>query len=215
MPVTAGEVIQAARDLHPSFDKNQHPELTLLRQLSLNQQVLIGKALQRYPDLFSEKQVIGLPVADFDAGTPVDNPLLLQDVDGLSISGRPCEVTIIPAEHRNGQRPLYSVFLRNRILYQCGALADWTGLVQLTLNFSKTVPNLTALADTMTLPPESTLCLAAMLGQLMAMRGSQRDDVPTASQDRFTTAAAVAEDDFLRGLWLQRSAGSSVRQEVV
>src|ERR1043166_8826802 len=212
---TARSVITDARDLHPSFDRHQHPDLTLLRQLSGYQQVLISKALIRYPDLFSEDVVIALPLGDFAAGYPLDDPLMIHDVEALPQNGRRYGIEILPAENRHGPRPPHSVYVLNRTLFQCGVPADWTGVVSLTVKFSQTVPELTSLDDLISLPVEARQALHAQLGKIMAMRGSQRRDVPAPNVQAFQADAAAAEEDFLKGLWLQRSATSGVRREVV
>jgi hypothetical protein len=66
--LTAGQIIQEARDVHPSFGPRQHPNGTLLRLLSSYQRAIFAKIAQTNPALCASNLFITLPLADFAAG---------------------------------------------------------------------------------------------------------------------------------------------------
>jgi hypothetical protein len=66
--LTAGGVINEARDAHPAFNPRQHPNGTLLRLLSSYQRNITSKIARVNAPLCASQLIIALPLADFNAG---------------------------------------------------------------------------------------------------------------------------------------------------
>jgi hypothetical protein len=66
--LTAGAVINEARDHHPAFNPRQHPNGTLLRLLSSYQRNITSKIARVNAPLCASQIIIALPLADFDVG---------------------------------------------------------------------------------------------------------------------------------------------------
>lgn len=206
MPLVAGTVIDEARDLHPSFDTQTHPDKICLRFLSRWQAEVLGRALIVYPTLFDDAvTVVPLPLASFDAGYTLTEPLALSDVVVL-IGSYEYPVTLIPYESRFDPQPLYAGWVINRTLYLSGEESKWTGATELRLRYTTQPADLTALADTLVIPDAAKTAAVTAIAAFMAGRGISRTEGVEANAKYFQTQAEQAEAKWLESLWLLDSA---------
>lgn len=210
----AKNVITAARDLHMGFDPNSHPDAGAVRFLSGYMTELMGKALMRYPSLWSDEQEVALPLATFAAGAALDSPFFLDDVVGQVGTGQD-PIRIVPYEHRHDNGlPGRFVYTVNGMLFLSGVAGDWSPYESLVVRYAKVPTALVADTGTIPLPDNAEMALRYALAHFWSGRGSQRQDVEAPSSRYFESQHMKAEDSFLESLWLLRSAAPRFIRDV-
>lgn len=206
MPLLAGDVINDARDLHPTFDDNTHPDAVMVRALNRGQQEIYNDALTRYPSFQATIQEVELPLDDFDAGVALEVPIFVADVTRTS-QNEESPLDIIPYDHRfDGNQPYFRCWIMSGTLYLAGPASLWSDVTKLTIRYSAECPDLVDLESTLVLPDSARSALVAYCAQVMAARGTQRTDVQPASVSYFGGMADRSKELFLTNLWLLRSA---------
>lgn len=214
MTLIASDVIEDARDLHPAFDDNTHPDGVLLRALNRLQMQLMGRALERYPSLYSDTETIALPLTDFALGVSLTQPFFVDDLVGVRAGCTDTPIPIIPYEHRSDAQPHLFAYLVNRFLFLGRKASAWNGLDSLTIRYTTTLPQLATLEDELVIPDEARTALSLALAEVMAARGTQREDITPPDVSYFLGKAANAADLWLTNLWLLRSADSRFIRDV-
>lgn len=206
----AGEVVDEARDYHPSFDDNSHPTKVLIRRLSRVQEYLLAEAMKRYPSLWSEEQSVPLPLPVFEDGVALDSPFFLHDVQVTRADGLTEPVILIPYDHRFDRQTLYHGWVVDQQLYLGGNAAVWARWNELVIRFAKKPPELTSAASVMVIGDLAREACMTALCSFMAGRGgsTQRPGVIPPDPRLFAALAASAEQKFIENVWLQRSAES-------
>jgi len=214
--MTSGEIIEEARDLHPAFDDNSHPDKVLVRFVNRYQTGLLAEALTRYPSLYSTTQDIALPLADFAAGEALTEPLFVQDVVALK-NGEETPVVIIPYEHRHDPQPFYCGWIVNRRLFLNGKASNWaTFSGGLRVRYATTPAAITGEDDVLILPDHARECLVAACAQFMAGRpgNMQRPGIEKPNLNYFRSEHAIERERFLTNLWLLRSTDARFIRDV-
>lgn len=214
--LVAGTLIEAARDLHPTFDPRRHPPLVLLRALSRYQQQLVNRIVRATTSFLTAVQETALPLADFDAG------IVLPDYKypaGVEVEGATTvnEVTpiypveLIPWEDR--RRYHLAAYTRNNVLYLTGSATDWVGFTTVRFYYVAEVDALTGLTGTLVLPNAAEACLVGFLASFMAQRGSQDPSLEAADRREFRAIWREAEEEFLQEMEQHSHAVVSVVRE--
>lgn len=179
----AGGLVDAARDFHPSFNEEQHPDKGLLRQLSRDEKRLIGLLAERSEDRVASsitwnQDVIGVNAF---AGTPLIMPQYVSLVDAKvymdSTTGNEAPVLITasrqhpeaivrgPQIHVQGQL-LYLLIPRGVPGYRTG----WEAFNRLTVRYIPVAPPLTTLEQVLTIPDFAETALVENLAAWLAGR---------------------------------------------
>jgi hypothetical protein len=211
--MNAAEIVDEARDLHPAFDDNSHPDKIVVRFLSRFQLALISDALTRYPSLWSTTQDEPMPLADHAAGIALTAPLFVYDVVVLK-GDRELPVVVIPYEHRHDPRPDRSAWIVNRRLYLDGKASAWAGSDAIRIRYATTPTALTSEDSVLILPDTAREALVTSAAAFMAGRGSQRRDIEAPNYRQFAANAEVERERFLKNLWLLRSADARFIRDV-
>lgn len=200
MPVTVGEIITAARDQHPSFDRHKHPDASVLRQLTAAHARILGRAVAVNRDPFRVPLEIPLPLADFAAGFELPRNLWVGE-GRMFYAGDWNENVELPFSLIDpGLRdsfPSLAGWVVNGVLYLTGRETDWKDWMKLVIPYVPVAPSFTKMTDTITLPDEAHDCLVANIACFLALRAG----VPLAD---FRTARVDAEDAFLREIGNRR-----------
>lgn len=201
----AGDVINDARDLHPAFDDNTHPDAVMLRALNRAQQELFGDTLVRYPSFKAVLQEVALPLDDFTAGIALEVPLFVSDVTRTS-QGEESPLAVLPWDHRfDGNQPYYRCWIDSGVLYLAPPASIWTTVDQINIRFASEPTDLVALEDTLAMPDSARSALVNALAQVMAGRGTQRQDIQPPSVAYYSQIASDSREKYLTNLWLLRS----------
>jgi hypothetical protein len=204
---TAGSVIRLARDYHPTFTREQHPDPVLLRRLSENAKRLHGQVAKVSEDALAVELEESLPLADHEAGVALPACRLVTSVVAWADYASPTtrrrlDVRLIPASH-NGDlaHPLASCWIVNGTLYLRGPASAWTDFDTLVVRYVAIPTDLTALTSTLPLPATADGALAADLALFMAGRSKAEDGVDRGYHAATATAGEAAYlDDVLNSI---------------
>lgn len=213
--MNAGEVIEEARDHHPTFDVQTHPNKILLRYLGTWQKHALGQGIIRYPDLFDDgPTTIAIADFDFEAGYPLNQPFNILDAEAIGVNDQKYPFILIDPSARHDPRPMFCGWIRSGTLYLDGRAQDWTGITDIVLRWASTPVDLGALDDELVLPDSARYAAVTALAAFMAGRDLSRGDLPAPSKREMREQAAEALNGWLESLWLQRSATDSTIREV-
>lgn len=205
--LTPSEVVDEARDLHPSFTEAKHPEKVLIRALSAWQQELLSKLQRVYPEELRLVETVSLPISPFEDGhtlpanTGVSEGTLYHNETDFPQT----RFQILP-EVQGGTGGFYwpSGFVRGGTLFLNGKEADWEGYDRIEVPY---IPAPAAIDpagdDTSSLPDQARSAARYHLAEFMAARHDGDDPVPPL--DYFATRASGKEDEFLRAMQLKGS----------
>lgn len=195
MSLLAGDLIEAARDRHASFDRERTPDLVLLRFLSREQRRLMGKLAQANPQAVSVTQDLLLSAYDWRAG------FLLLAYQALDVRGE--VIFTDPARHA---APLHIRALADQsvagvgyfagaqgdVLRLFGVAADWEGVERVRVRLAPLPDELKRLGDPLTVPDTAEAALVASLTAFLAGRAEGVDGRP------FYAEAVQYETDLIR-----------------
>jgi hypothetical protein len=211
------DIIQAARDEHPSFEERRHPSAGLLRMLSRYQRRLAGRIVQTNRRILTASQDTALPLADFTVGITVldyKRPLRVWAL-GPATSDDPdpkTEVDLVGWEA--APRYYRAAFLRDHVLYLSGTAADWVGFTGIRFDYVPELDTLTTLGATLALPNAAESCLVAYLAYRMAVRGQKDEGVEPPDTARLHKEWLQAEDEFIGEMAGQVQAETGIIREV-
>jgi hypothetical protein len=204
----AGALLQSARDLHPGFDRQRHPDGTLLRALSGEERRLVGKALQANPSSITGSLSFALADYDFDAGAALPAFHHIETVDAIPSDAAQMAFPLLPVAWPNraylGAVQGYSI--QANTLYLTGDDADWSAIGTVVVTYTPIPVDLTALTDRLVIPDTAEAALVAFLAHFMARR-LPATEMPIEELSGFAKERTVSEGDFLRELESLQGAG--------
>jgi hypothetical protein len=216
VPVTAGEVITAARDVHPAFDWRRNPDPVLLRFLNRYHRALCGKAVHRNESILAQEQVVPLPLAVFADGIALPAYQYLHGATLVLVMDptdkRPLE--IVPWAHRYDPGKFPAAWIHGDHLYLRGEATDWVAWGSIVLSYTPIAPDITAVTDTFLLPDTALACLVAATAAYLGTRGAADPGLPKIPLEALKIEAAQAEEDFLNDVFLRRGAQTIRTREV-
>lgn len=218
--LVAGDLIEAARDEHPSFTEQRHPDPVLVRGLSRYQRRLVARLVQVNRTVLTQVQETALPLADFDTGiTLVDYkyPAAVEVELPPETGGGPVrkyQVELVPWQGR--LRHHLGAYIRDHVLYLTGTAQDWVGFTKVRFFYIPEVEALTATTGAggaLVLPNAAEPCLVAYLASVMAQRGIVDGTLERADARVFRQNWREAEDEFLAEMGTHVQAQYSVIRE--
>ena len=207
MSLTAGEVINHARDLHAALSPANAPAVLGYRALSRIQRDLLTDVVMANPAYLATQAKVAMPLADFNDGIDL-NGVLGEWADLVEIFGRwatasnfELRVWSIPWEQRDLAQRWPSFTLRNNTVYLMGTETGWSQIAELRLTYSAVPLDLTSDSSVFALHDDARETLAASLaafylGRLVGNPEYQVGlDASTASDARATET---------RSQWMRR-----------
>lgn len=173
--MTPEEIIEEARDYHPSFDERQTPTATARRFVNRYDEELYQEILRMEPEYFLTSHEISFPLNDFDAGYSA-LPDYYQHREGtVYIGDQPLreDLHIVPFKMRHMPGVANAAYLLgSNTIHFVGEAADWETVNRVVFYY---IPARTVLADTTTtsiLPDFMRPAMVERLALFMASRGT-------------------------------------------
>jgi hypothetical protein len=214
---TAQRIITAARDRHPAFDEQAHPDQVCLRWLSTFQQTLAQRIQLLDDQALVTTLVATFPLPNFLLGITLPphqyvglaQAILKQDPSTVE------PVTMVPWDHRFDRTyPFPAATLTGSGgLLLLGKEQDWVQYSAVAVRYAPTLTPLVSLNDTFDLPDSAEAVLVAGLAGFLAGRaaafGEKVDmrffaaEASQASQALMDQVAMRrrAESDYVREVW--------------
>jgi hypothetical protein len=173
MAFTAQDVIEEARDQHPSFDPRRTTDRSLLRQLSRYVRQLTFLTVEKDSSALPQTvtQVL-FPLADFAAGETIPAYVYAQGgtLTMAGVNDRSEPFNLVPWRNRYMPNMQSAGFIHGGVLYFCGDAADWVGVEKVELHLVVEPTPFTALSDTVPLPDGAKWPCVEHLAYWMARR---------------------------------------------
>jgi hypothetical protein len=179
VPISAGQVLNHARDLHPALAPVHTPEPLAWRQLSRQQEDLWQDITRIVPALYAQQVALPLPPpSGFAAGWPLATFLpngQYKDILDLEVQWnapqrQPTRVTFVPFEQRDLRHRFPAITLRDGAFYPIGNENDWASAQSVVVTFTPLPQDITSEGQTLSLPDDARECMAAMLAAFFARR---------------------------------------------
>ena len=181
MAVALSEIIENARELHPSFHERHTPDPLCIRALTRAHEDLHSLTSDRNPEVTAAQTDISLPLADFAAGEtlPEHYKVLSGHVyHDINTPQTRRQLDFVPWEHELFTRRPYAASIVGNTLFLVGTEADWNPFSLIRLRICLYPTAFTAVTDTITLPDYGHDAMIEFLGEFFAMR------VPLADPER-------------------------------
>ncbi len=138
MAFTVADVIEEARDQHPSFEPLRTPDQTCFRQLNRYIRQLYYRAIERDSSLYSTTEEITLPLADFDAGYALPAFVYYQGGTLILAGGiqRDEQFNIVPWANRFSPNVYNAGYILEGVLYLLGDAKDWSNVESINFNYA-------------------------------------------------------------------------------
>lgn len=217
MAFTAADVLDGARDLHPSFDPKTQPDAVLLRAVQRDARRLATKVIAVRPENLAWSAVTtALPLPVFSTGITLPAHLLVTQVTALRAGATtPQDDTPIALVNTNQRmrwgQPWPAVFVLSGVLYLAQAAPDWLPYASITVRYVP-IPSVTTSASVLPFDDDALPALTLALGAFMAMRRTGMADAPPAGM--WQPEAAAAENTYIEKLQRQNAATEVVMQDV-
>ena len=173
MSLTAGTVINHARDMHPALSPANAPAVVGYRALTRFSGDLVQAVTVRQPAFLAKTATVALPLAVFDSGQSLATSIsagwldLLevfgQRTDGASTTEWPVRVHLIPWEQRDMLQKFPAVTVRDNTLYLLGNETDWELLASLKLTYTPRPASVLSDTSVLEVPDDALDALATML----------------------------------------------------
>ena len=207
--LTAGEVINQARDHHPSFGPRGHPEGALLRLLSNYQRAILAKIAQVNPSLCASNLFVTLPLANFAAGVKLPaftymlpHPTLITTNNNIR---EPIDLVSATLQS-DFEQPRKFAYLQGGFLFLGRRAENYDAYNQLRLQMVLTPPDLVNLSEPLSLPDYGVDAYVGHLVEKMALRGG--------IESALLARALTLEPDFLATVGQQKGAEASQTRDV-
>lgn len=216
MAFTAADVLDGARDYHPSFDPRTQPETVLLRAVEREARVLAARVAMIRPEAMAwTSTTTALPLVNFYSGITLPAHLLLPQVTALRVGGTsPQDDAPIPVVNTNQRtrygQPWPSAFVLSGVLYLAATAADWRPYASITAR-TLAIPSVATTATTLPFENDALNVLTLKLAAFMATRRLGMSDAPPAGI--WQQEAAEAEAVYLNSLSRQNAATDIVIQD--
>jgi hypothetical protein len=194
MPLTAKEVITAARDRSPSFAPTGTPDPVLRRFLADYQDQLLGEIAELKADALHEAEEITLPLASFGAGYLIVKPYfrLHGGVVIRKSDGRPEPLRLVEYVDRLERFEQPAAYDQAGTLILLGQAEDWEPYAKIVLDLFPSTASLATLAAEFVLPGKKAR--PALVAACAAFLASRTEGV---DPQRFDAVAAAAEEAYL------------------
>lgn len=216
MAFTAADVLDGARDFHPSFDPKTQPDTVLLRAVERAARVLAARVAMIRPEAMTwTSTTTALPMADFSAGIAIPAHLLLPQVTALRVGGTsPQDDAPIPVVNTNQRarygQPWPSAFVLSGRLYLAATAADWRPYASITAR-TLAIPSVSTAATTLPFENDALAVLQLKLAAFMATRRVGMSDAPPVGM--WQAESNEAETVYLNTLSRQNAATDIVIQD--
>lgn len=212
MAITAGEVINLARDAHASLSVQSTPKPVMLRRISEEQRTLFDMIFSRVPGLLAQVLTVPLPLADFDAGIDLTTEIPggwkdLTPSAEFQFSDRPppagvVKVGFVPFEQRLQSRSLPAITFRDNTIFLLGSANNYNQFSEVRIPYTPIPADVTAETSVLELPDDARGVLAARLASVSLRRlvGNPLYGVSMAMWREYDGDAAGATSSFLRRL---------------
>lgn len=172
MALTAAGVIRTARDGHPSFTHEAHPDPVLVRALSAEQRRLVPKLVAENPSAVAVPLDPIIPSTfDFSAGLVLPEHHLIHDPgEAVTVCGHSQPVYKISAANRNLRRPDRAFYVHGGKLFLAGTVIEWSTITEVRITYVPVAADLTSMSATLVLPDAAESCLSRFLQAFMAGR---------------------------------------------
>lgn len=206
MALAVADLIEAARDLHPSFARERQPVKPIYRFLTGWHRRAVQLVSERNADLLLQVHSVSMPLADFDAGYSSFPAHLLIDHGGKVVQGEVEErFHLIDYSARLGSVPRFSGYFYNDTLFLTGEESWWTAVDSIEVPYVPMPTDITAGTDELLIPDDAYSWAVAAIGMHMARR----------SQDETVMVQDYRADERIeRGDYLD-AAGARSRAKVV
>jgi len=211
--ILAGSVIDAARDYHPAFTRENAPDAPVLRFLSRYVRRLTADVLRIHPEAISVAEEITLPLADFDAGYKLPAYQMIHGGDVHLKGGIVDEFDLIDYANRFGRVPRWSGWIEAGVLYLIGDPMWWNDVEKIVLKYAPVPAELTSLKSEIQLPDTAEEALVAACANFMAGR-VPADVSPPIDRGYFLALANDAHASFLRQLATSTRVKATYTKEV-
>lgn len=210
--LTAGEIINHARDLHPALSPANAPAVLAYRQISRHQQELIQEITVRQPAFLAEYAVVTLPLADFDAGEDLDTAIPSGWLDILEVftrwsssdvTGYPTRCQIVPWEQRDMPQPFPAVTIASNTLYLLGTAEGWARMASLRITYTAQPDDIVDDDSVLVVPVDAREALAHGLAAFWLGRlvGNPQYQVDADAVGYREGKAAEEQKKFLTRIW--------------
>lgn len=202
--LTAGRVIEAARDAHPAFDRKRSPDKIVLRFLASYQRELAGKVAAIDETLLVTDEIVLISAVDFEAGITLPANryvagVTAKDVRSTAASPQFTEVKLIPWAHRHDRNsPLAAAWQYGGKLYLRSPASAWANISEIGISLVAAPGDLDALADVLVLPDEAEKALRDNTALFLAKRGHTDPGLPAIPINDFRIDAERSELEYLR-----------------
>jgi hypothetical protein len=198
MTLTAGPILEAARDRHVSFDRRHHPDPSCLRYLSGYVRTLHGTVAVIDETALAVEEIIALPLFDFSLGAavPANRTIVgavLKDARGIVYD---FDLVQWGNRHDRNRARLVAWEVGGR-LYLSGAATDYTSYSEIGLLLVPIPVDLTSLTSAIGLPDSAQQCLETKVALFMALRGHDDEAMPKPDARALASEASEAETRFL------------------
>lgn len=200
MAWTPEEVINAARDIHPSFDERQTPDAAARRAVDRYDEKLFQRILDIEPEEFLSTHEISFPLADFEAGYD-GLPDFVSHLGGevyFQDSSFQENLNIVPHRSRHAPGHPNAAYFQDGDLFFVGRKQDWGDVDKVVFFYTAPRTPLAALDTESALPDTVKPAVVEKLALFMASRGPNgmgEDPVPislTVEEWRETEANCLA-----------------------
>lgn len=200
--ITAGEAIKAARDVHTTFDKERHPDPSLLRFLKRYQQRILTAIAALRQDAIVSTDDIDLSTYNFATGHELPAHILVHGADvvytNTEIDSHP--LVRVGFNQRHIRYSAATGYFSRTHLFLNGRSADWTGIATVTVRYFPEGGDLPALSTELDLPGQALDACAGALAHFMASRVR----VDNLSAPTLLTEAQEAEEKYIDQITARR-----------
>lgn len=194
MALVVSDLIEAARDLHPSFAGERQPAKPIYRFLTGWHRRSVQLIAEENVDLVLEEHEVSLPLADFDAGySGIPDHLLLDHGGEVALGGtRTARFHLVDYSGRH-QAPRWSGYFRNGTLYLVGEESWWSGASSISVPYVPMPTAITGKTDELLLPDDAYSWAVAAIASLMARRSKDE----TVDPSIYVADEKIEREDYL------------------
>ncbi len=206
MTLVVSDIINSARDEHPSFDERRHPDRVLVRMLSRYQRELVAKALHRNAAVLLQRTSVTLPLANFDAGITLPANKFVSGADAILATDTTVRtpIELLDWGRHSDPAPFPSGWIENGVLYLQGQARDWERYGSIVVFYIPEPAELTSPNSTFVLPDSAAPALVANTAAFMVRRGHNDPALPPVDAQFFYLRAAAIEESWLQEISRQR-----------
>jgi hypothetical protein len=193
MALTPALLINDARDRHPLFTRQRHPDPILLRALTSEERRMVGKALAANPSSITATLEIALDSYSFDTGQALP---AFHRVESAHAGDPPIPMFRVAWPNHLYAGGLLAYSVHGNTLFLAGAAEHWSGIEVVNVSYAPVPVDLAALSDPMVLPDTAESYLVSFLAHFMARRLSAKEITPE-EMAQFVAERGRCESDFL------------------